>query len=482
MARAATPSTTPATVLLHSRHDGGMSITMRTEAGRAAREAAPRSSHAMWDPPADRPDPVALLEEQNASRVPWLVPIRHARMSVSPFTFFRGSARIMASDLACTPRSGLQVQLGGDAHLSNFGAYASPERRLVFDQNDFDETLPGPFEWDLKRLVASFVVAGQFHGHPEATNDALVAGVVQSYRTWMREFARMGNLDLWYRHVGVEDLADGARGMTPKELDRRLDRFRKRATRRTNQQALDKLAEVVDGRWRLRDDPPVMYPLAHLPGNEDPDEVRTAVVHALDTYKQTLDDARHALLDRYELIDAAVKVVGVGSVGTRCLIALLRGRDNSDPLFLQVKEAGPSVLEEHLAPSRYEHHGRRVVEGQRAVQASSDIFLGWTTGQAAGVHFYVRQLRDWKGSVDIEAEGTTPEQLAFYASLCGMMLARGHARSGDAVTIDAYLGSGPKLDAALVEFARAYAAQNLVDYERFRQAIRDGRLECSADA
>jgi len=458
-----------------------MSLTARTESGRSAREVAPRSSHAVWEPPADRPDPVALLEEQNASRVPWLVPIRHARMSVSPFTFFRGSARIMASDLACTPRSGLQVQLGGDAHLSNFGAYASPERRLVFDQNDFDETLPGPFEWDLKRLAASFVVAGQFHGHPEASNDELAAGVTRSYRTWMAHFAAMGNLELWYRHVGVEDV--GAReGIPARELERRLERFRKRATRKTNQQALDKLAEVVDGRWRLRDEPPVMYPLAHLPGNEDPEALRAAVVHALDTYKQTLDDARHALLDRYELIDAAVKVVGVGSVGTRCLIALLRGRDNSDPLFLQIKEAGPSVLEEHLAPSRYPHHGQRVVEGQRLVQASSDIFLGWTTGAVAGITYYVRQLRDWKGSVDIEAEGTTPEQLGFYASLCGMMLARGHARSGDAVAIAAYLGTGAKLDTAIAGFARAYAAQNLVDYERFRRAIRDGRLECAADA
>ena len=285
-----------------------MSLTTRTESGRSAREVAPRSSHAVWEPPADRPDPVALLEQQNASRVPWLVPIRHARMSVSPFTFFRGSARIMASDLACTPRSGLQVQLGGDAHLSNFGAYASPERRLVFDQNDFDETLPGPFEWDLKRLAASFVVAGQFHGHPEASNDELAAGVTRSYRTWMAHFAAMGNLELWYRHVGVEDV--GVReGIPARELERRLERFRKRATRKTNQQALDKLAEVVDGRWRLRDEPPVMYPLAHLPGNEDPEALRAAVVHALDTYKQTLDDARHALLDRYELIDAAVKVV-----------------------------------------------------------------------------------------------------------------------------------------------------------------------------
>lgn len=399
-------------------------------------------------------------------------------MQVSPFTFFRGSARIMASDLAGTPTSGFEVQLGGDAHLSNFGAYASPERNLVFDQNDFDETLPGPWEWDLKRLAASFVVAGQFHGHPDSANRALAAQVVQSYRGWMEEFAAMGNLTLWYHHVDVDDLGDHG-GMPAEELGIRLERFRKRATRKTSQQALDKLAEVVDGRWRIRCEPPVMYPLDQLPGNEDADVVQAAIVHALDTYKETLDDSRHVLLDRYELIDAAVRVVGVGSVGTRCLIALLRGRDDQDPLFLQIKEAGPSVLEDHVAPSRYPHHGRRVVEGQRAVQASSDIFLGWTTGQVAGVHYYVRQLRDWKGSVDIEADGVTPEQLGFYASLCGMTLARGHARTGDAVAIAAYLGKGSKLDDSIAAFSMAYAALNREDYERFRQAIADGRLECA---
>lgn len=455
-----------------------MSVTARTEAGRAARSTTSRSSHADWSPRPDRPDPIALLEEQNATRVPWLVPVRHARMQVSPFTFYRGSARIMASDLAGTPTSGFEVQLGGDAHLSNFGAYASPERNLVFDQNDFDETLPGPWEWDLKRLAASFVVAGQFHGHPDDTNRALAAHVVRSYRSWMKEFAAMGNLALWYHHVGIDDVGDHG-GMPAEELERRLARFRKRATRKTSQQALDKLAEVVDGRWRIRREPPVMYPLGELPGNEDAEAVRSAIVHSLDTYKQTLEDSRHALLDRYELIDAAVKVVGVGSVGTRCLIALMRGRDDQDPLFLQVKEAGPSVLEEHLRPSRYPHHGQRVVEGQRAVQATSDIFLGWTTGQVAGVHYYVRQLRDWKGSVDIEADGITPEQLSFYASLCAMTLARGHARTGDSVAISAYLGKGSKLDDSIAAFSMSYAEQNRQDYERFRQAISDGRLECA---
>jgi uncharacterized protein (DUF2252 family) len=449
------------------------------ERGRSLRQLVPRSSHAEWAPSPGR-DPVALIEQQNETRVPWLVPIRHARMSVSPFTFYRGAARIMAADLAGTPSTGLTVQLGGDAHLSNFGAYASPERRLVFDQNDFDETLPGPWEWDLKRLATSFVVACQFHGHPPEAARAVAAEVVRSYRDAMAGFAEQGHLALWYAHVSVDDVSVNS-GMSAKEMNKRLDRFRKKATRKTSQQALDKLAEVVDGRWRIRHDPPVLYPLGHLPGNEDEDLVRTAVEHALVSYRETLDDSRAALLDRYDLVDVGVKVVGVGSVGTRCLIALLKGRDENDPLFLQVKEAGPSVLAEHLPPGRYEHQGRRVVEGQRLVQATSDIFLGWTTGELAGVNYYVRQLRDWKGSVEIEADGVTPEQLGFYAGLCGLTLARGHARSGEPIAIAAYAGRGTTLDRSITAFAEAYAAQNLEDYRAFTSAIESGRLPCAPD-
>jgi uncharacterized protein (DUF2252 family) len=453
-------------------------VDERIELGRSLRRAKPRSANADWTPSADRRDPVTLLEEQNATRVPWLVPIRHARMSVSPFTFYRGAARIMAADLAGTPVSGLEVQLGGDAHLSNFGAYASPERRLVFDQNDFDETLPGPWEWDLKRLATSFVVAGQFHGHPVDATRAVAAEVVRAYRTSMGQFGDQGYLSLWYDYVDVDDIGTNS-GLSAKELNKRLDRFRKKATRKTSQQALEKLAEFVDGHWRIRHEPPVLFPLGHLPGNEDEDLVRAAVDHSLETYKETLDDSRRALLDRYELADVGVKVVGVGSVGTRCLVALLIGRDDQDPLFLQIKEAGPSVLAEYLSPSRYEHQGRRVVEGQRLVQATSDIFLGWTTGELAGINYYLRQLRDWKGSVEVEADGVTPEQLGFYAGLCGMTLARGHARSGDAVAIRAYAGKGSTLDGAIVSFAEAYAAQNLEDFHRFEAAIADGRLECA---
>ena len=453
-------------------------VEERTELGRSLRSATPRSEHAEWVPSPGRPDPVALIEEQNADRVPWLVPIRHARMSVSPFTFYRGAAQIMAADLAGSPVSGLDVQLGGDAHLSNFGAYASPERRLVFDQNDFDETLPGPWEWDLKRLTTSFVVACQFHGHPVDATRLVAAEAVRSYRVSMAQFADQGYLSLWYDYVDVDDIGANS-GLPAKELNKRLDRFRKKATRKTSQQALEKLAEFVDGRWRIRHEPPVLFPLGHLPGNEDEDLVRAAVDHSLGDYKRTLDDSRAALLDRYELVDIGVKVVGVGSVGTRCLIALLIGRDDHDPLFLQIKEAGPSALADFLPPSVYEHQGQRVVEGQRLVQATSDIFLGWTTGELAGIHYYLRQLRDWKGSVEVEADGVTPEQLGFYAGLCGMTLARGHARTGDAVAIRSYAGKGTTLDSAIVTFAESYAAQNLEDFARFEQAIADGRLECA---
>ncbi len=356
-------------------------VEERTEHGRSLRRSVPRSAHGDWAPSPDRRDPVTLLEEQNATRVPWLVPIRHARMSVSPFTFYRGAARIMAADLADTPVSGLEVQLGGDAHLSNFGAYASPERRLVFDQNDFDETLPGPWEWDLKRLAASFVVAGQFHGYPAATTRSVTAEVVRSYRASMGRFADEGYLSLWYDYVDIDDIGSNS-GMPAKELNKRLARFRKKATRKTSQQALEKLAEVVDGKWRIRYEPPVLFPLDRTAGQRGPGRAPCRGGPQPGDLRRrrwmTLDDA---LLDRYEVVDVGVKVVGVGSVGTRCLIALLRGRDDHDPLFLQVKEAGPSVLAEYLAPSRYDHQGQRVVEGQRLVQATSDIFLGWTTGR-----------------------------------------------------------------------------------------------------
>ncbi len=451
------------------------SIADRTQLGRAARERVPRASHGGWTPAADRPDPIRLLEEQNADRIPWLVPIRHARMSVSPFTFYRGTARIMAADLAKTPTSGLTVQLGGDAHLSNFGAYASPERQLVFDANDFDETLRGPWEWDLKRLAASFMIAGQHLGFTALDCRVVTAHCVCTYRTAMRQFADMAFVDLWYDHQNVDDLRS-AGAVDPAEFEMRLARFERRARSKTSLDALHRLGVSVDGHYQIRSDPPVLFSLRDLPAEYDGPTLETVTYRAFESYRATLNDDRRYLLDRYTPIDVGIKVVGVGSVGTRCLIILLQGRDPDDPLFLQAKEANPSVLEEHLEPSPYDNQGRRVVEGQRMIQAQSDLFLGWTQGEE-GRQFYIRQLRDWKGSVEIE--GATPNQLRFYAGLCGRTLARGHARSGDPVAIGAYAGRVDNLDRAICEFAEAYAAQNLADYNAFLAAIEEGRLSAT---
>lgn len=445
----------------------------RASKGRAARKEVARSSHGDWAPPADRRDPVALLEEQNRARLAFLVPMRHARMRVSPFTFYRGTARIMAADLAATPTSGLTVQVGGDAHCSNFGAYASPERQLVFDANDFDETLRGPWEWDLKRLAVSFTVAGQSLGFTREVTRVATARCVESYRVAMASFARMGFLDLWYDYLSVDRLRSIGE-LDAGAVEDRIEAFEARARSKTSLQALRKLTEEVDGRHRIRNDPPVLFSLRDLPDEYAPAEVEDNVRDAYEKYTETLSDDRRWLLDRYSVVDFGLKVVGVGSVGTRCLIILLQGRDDGDPLFLQAKEATASVLEEFLEPSPYDNHGRRVVEGQRMIQAQSDVFLGWMRGREDH-DFYMRQLRDWKGSVEIEK--ATPGQLDFYARLCGYTLARGHARSGDPVAIQSYAGKGDTLDRAVTAFAERYAKQNLEDYEAFCQAIADGRLE-----
>lgn len=454
-----------------------LTVDERTEIGRAARVAVPRSNHRAWTPAAGRPDPVALIEAQNADRVPWLVPLRHARMRVSPFTFYRGSAGIMAADLAPTPTSGLSVQVGGDAHLSNFGAYASPSRQLVFDQNDFDETLPGPWEWDVKRLTASFVVAAQHLGFRTSVTRRVAAASVQSYRAEMRRFAGVGLLDVWYDYTTPENLPERIK-VDKAELAKRLARFDRRAKSRTSLQAVAKLTEKVDGEYRIRSQQPVLFPIRDLPREYDADVLESAAIAAYERYKGSLADDRRVLLDRYVPREVGVKVVGVGSVGTRCFIILLEGRDREDVLFVQAKEAGPSVLEAHLGPSVYDNHGRRVVEGQRLSQAQSDIMLGWTQGGPLEKHYYLRQLRDWKGSVEIEE--STPEQLEFYAKLCGMTLARAHARSGDPIAIATYLGKGDSFDRAVTEFGERYAEQNQLDYEQFQAAIRDGRLDADA--
>ena len=462
----------PAQTLAPREH---LTLQERRDVGREARRRVPRSSHGSWQPATGRPDPVTLLEEQNATRVPWLVPVRHARMRVSPFTFYRGTARIMAADLASTPTSGLQVQLGGDAHLSNFGAYASPERELIFDANDFDETLPGPWEWDVKRLAASFTVAGQHLGLDRATVRKATATAVRAYRKAMAEYAPMGYLDVWYDQFTVEDL-QAANHISAAEMAKRVQRFSSKARKRTSLQALAKLTEEVDGRHRIRSQPPLLVPLRELPDEASPAALEEVVRIGFEAYKETLPGNRRVLLDRFTPIDMALKVVGVGSVGTRCFVMLLEGRDHEDPLFLQVKEAGPSVLEEYLGTSAYPNSGQRVVEGQQLVQAQSDIFLGWTEGRQSR-QFYVRQLRDWKGSV--ETEGATPNQIEFYARLCGHTLARGHARSGDAAAIAAYLGKGDAFDVAITDFSEAYAAQNLQDFNEFVAAIESGRLPCA---
>ena len=452
-----------------------LNVADRSELGRQARKQAPRASHADWVPTASRRDPVTLLEEQNAARVEQLVPIRHGRMRVSAFTFYRGTARIMAADLAHTPNSGLRVQLGGDAHLSNFGAYASTERNLVFDANDFDETLPGPWEWDLKRLATSFVVAAQDLGYDRTLQRKAATTVARSYQKEMLEHASGGYLDTWYDHLGAEDVA-GVVGQESGKFAKRLNRFQRKARSKNSLQAMKKLTIEKDSKLLIRNDAPFLVPLRDLPKEISPELPLEVARETFEAYQGTLSDDRNHLLSRYTPIDLAMKVVGVGSVGTRCWIMLLQGSDRKDPLFLQLKEAGPSVLEEFLEPTEYGNAGQRVVAGQRLVQAQSDIFLGWTEG-FEGRQFYVRQLRDWKGSVETSA--LSHKRLNFYAKLCGRTLARGHARSGDPVAISGYLGKGKGLAHAIADFGLAYSVQNQADYEAFQGAIEAGRLPVS---
>jgi len=422
----------------------------------------------------DRPDPVDLLEAQARDRIQELLPIRYGRMMASPFAFLRGSAIVMAHDLAGTPKSGIQAQLCGDAHLLNFGAYASPERSLLFDLNDFDETLPGPWEWDIKRLAASFVVAGRDNGFDTADCRNAARAVTASYRQRMTRFSEMGELEVWYTRIGEEEvrglLTEARAG---KRTTKKLSKNVRKTRGRDSLQALSKLTRVVDGRRIINDDPPL---LVRIP---EGDELRSQVYAILESYKRTLQEDRRHLLDRFRFVDAARKVVGVGSVGTRAYVVLLEGRDQDDPLFLQVKEAGASVLEGHVASNTYEHHGHRVVAGQRLMQAASDIFLGWFRG-TEGRDFYWRQLKDMKGSADVE--GMTPDELVIYAGLCGWTLARAHARSGDRVQIAGYLGKTERFDRAIADFAKGYADQTERDHAALCAAVKSGRVAADADA
>jgi uncharacterized protein (DUF2252 family) len=494
------------------------SIGERQAKGRQARDRTPPSSHAKWRPAADRPDPVTLLEEQNLTREPDLVPVRHGRMMVSPFTFYRGAAKIMAADLKDTPVAGPGAQLCGDAHLSNFGAFASPERKLLFDLNDFDETLPGPFEWDVKRMAASFTIAARNNGFTKADAAAAAQASVTAYREAIAGFAQMRTMDIWYAHldedelmgatrVAVSELAGEAATARKKEkadtkaglvkaakkqakrekrdavqekaaklAEKRARKTLAKAHTRDSLQALSKLGELVDGQYRIVSQPPVVVPARDLAATYglSPDEVLPVIHDRFRAYRATLQDDRRHLLEKFQIVDVARKVVGVGSVGTRAFIVLLQGRDAQDPLFLQIKEATASVLEAYQPKSRYRQHGERVVAGQRMMQAASDIYLGWTKGLDVNRHFYWRQLRDMKGSAEVEA--ATPLGLTIYARICGWTLARAHARSGDPVAIAEYLGAGDAFDKSITDFSQRYADQNEKDYQQFVDAVRSGRL------
>ena len=487
------------------------SVEERRAEGEESRERTPPSTHGEWVPGADRFDPIALLEEQNEARVPDLVPVRHGRMMVSPFTFYRGSAKIMAADLEHTPRAGLMVQLCGDAHLSNFGAFASPERQLLFDLNDFDETLPGPFEYDVKRLAASFTIAARNNGFGKADARDATLAAVRGYRETMAEFAEMSTMDVWYAHLSettlmaaIESFAAASTDTSGKKASKkkqkkakakaeatapkkrtteneakRARKLAEKARTRDSLQALSKLGEVVDGEYRIISQPPIVVPMRDLEDREgiSAEQFEHMVHEQLRAYRASLQDDRRHLLERFQFVDMAHKVVGVGSVGARAFIVLLQGRDQKDPLFLQVKEATASVLEDHLPKSRYKQPGERVVQGQRLMQAASDIYLGWTKGPVANRYLYWRQLRDMKASADVES--LSPAALGFYAHWCGWTLARAHARSGDPIAIATYLGESDAFDKSVTDFAERYADQNERDYEAFIKAIGSGRLIAS---
>ena len=471
-------------VTTKAKHPG---VAAREAAGRERRKTTPVSAHKGWAPAPGRPDPVALIEEQNLTRDPDLVPVRHGRMLASPLTFYRGAAKIMAADLEHIPRAGLTTQLCGDAHLSNFGVFASPERTLLFGLNDFDETLPGPFEYDVLRMSASFTIAARNNGFTAEQARGVTLAAVRAYHQAMSQFAQMGTMETWYAHLSEQDIlaaialnVGSSKGKAQKKAARRVEKGAEKAARkartRDSLQALSKLAEQVDGKYRIASQPPIVIPARELGSSfgMSADEMQNAVHEQLRSYRSTLQADRRQLLERFEIVDVARKVVGVGSFGTRAFIVLLQGRDSGDPLFLQVKEATRSVLEAHLPKSQYRNPGQRVVQGQRMMQAASDLFLGWTRGVQENRYLYWRQLRDMKGSAVVEA--MQPLGMEYYARLCGWTLARAHARSGDPVAISGYLGNGGKFEASVSDFCERYADQNERDYEAFAKAVHSGRL------
>jgi uncharacterized protein (DUF2252 family) len=455
--------------------------TERVQRGKKARAEAARSSHAAWAVGENRRDPVEILEEQGVTRVPDLVPIRYGRMAASAFAFYRGAAAVFSADLAASPRTGLKVQLCGDAHLANFGGFGSPERSLVFDINDFDETHPGPFEWDLKRLAASLEVAARSREFDPDTCAEIVLESVRAYRETIRSFATMGNLDVWYAHLDREEMM---RRWGQDLTSTALKNFQKvvdKAETKDRLKAKEKLTQVVDGEVRFRSDPPLLVPAEEVYAHEDHEQLLHSIQGAMRDYRRSLPQDRRHLLERYRLVQLARKVVGVGSVGTRCWLALMLGRDDDDPLFLQVKEAEASVLEPYLGQSGYSNHGQRVVEGQRLMQASSDILLGWerVDGVDGRTHdYYMRQLWDWKASANLEV--MEPDPMKVYGQICGWTLARAHARSGDAIAIGSYLGSGGVFDQAISEFAELYADQNELDHGRLVDAIAKGEVQAES--
>ncbi len=465
------PKTTAAGRVTH------LSLDERTARGKAARADVPRRVHAQWEAAPGRRDPIEMLEEQATSRVADLIPIRHGRMMVSAFTFYRGAAYLMAADLAGSPRTGLHAQLCGDGHLSNFGAFAAPDRQLVFGVNDFDETLPGPFEWDIKRLVTSFAVGGRDRGFSDAERRKVNLAVTQAYREEMRELAGTPTMDLWYSRIDVDALTPLVRQISNAKQLKRFDKNLAKTRSKDSMRAFGKLTEMVDGEPRIIGDPPLIVPIEDLAGGADADAIGEFVRGAIRGYRRTLPSDRRHLLERFRYVHAARKVVGVGSVGTRAWIVLMLGRDNQDPLFLQVKEAQPSVLEPFLGKSQFASHGQRVVEGQRLMQAASDIMLGWeriTAPDGVERDFYIRQLWDQKGSALIEF--MDPTLMTAYGRLCGQTLARAHARSGDSVAIASYMGGGDSLDRAMADFAETYADQNERDFDALKAAVAGGRL------